>query len=329
MTILIRLPNWLGDVVMSTAFINAVKQTYPDAIIDVILKKELTGIGKFIPGINKIHSFSKQEFSGLTGVYRFGKALRAERYNVFFNLPHSLSSAVMARATKVEQRIGFNKEGGNFLLTHSYKKPQGIHRVDEYLYLLEQFTGKPVTNKEVRLQHLINLQAKADHVVVNFNSEATSRRMPVLKARSILNSLLTAFSEISFILIGSKKEAVYVNEIINGLNYDNRIENYVGKTDLAKLVNLTAGSRAVLTTDSGPAHLSNSLGTPTVVLFGAGNENNTAPYNKKGLTIIRYGGLTCEPCVRNTCKLYDSPKCMELLDEYKIIKALSLQLNDT
>ncbi len=45
--ILIRLPNWLGDVVMSTAFINAVKQLYPDAIIDVIIKKELSGIASF------------------------------------------------------------------------------------------------------------------------------------------------------------------------------------------------------------------------------------------------------------------------------------------
>jgi heptosyltransferase-2 len=36
MKILIRLPNWLGDVVMSTAFIHAVRQFYPDALVDVI-----------------------------------------------------------------------------------------------------------------------------------------------------------------------------------------------------------------------------------------------------------------------------------------------------
>ena len=44
MKILIRLPNWLGDVVMSTAFVGAVRQFYPDAQVDVILKKELGGI---------------------------------------------------------------------------------------------------------------------------------------------------------------------------------------------------------------------------------------------------------------------------------------------
>jgi len=92
MKILIRLPNWLGDVVMSTAFVNAVGQLYPDAQIDVIIKKELSNIAPLIPGLTRIHPFSKQEFSGLSGVYRFGKKLKSEKYDLFFNLPQSLSS---------------------------------------------------------------------------------------------------------------------------------------------------------------------------------------------------------------------------------------------
>ena len=84
MKILIRLPNWLGDVVMSTAFIDAVKQTYPDAELHVIIKKELQGIAQLIPHI-KIHPFSKQEYRGLKGAYQFGKSLRAEKFDLFFN----------------------------------------------------------------------------------------------------------------------------------------------------------------------------------------------------------------------------------------------------
>ena len=82
----------------------------------------------------------------------------------------------------------------------------------------------------------------------------------------------------------------------------------------------------ILSTDSGPAHLANAIGLPVVVLFGAGNEFNTAPFNKQKRMIIRYGQLNCEPCVKNTCKLYDVPKCMEMLDELQIISALHLYL---
>ncbi|QHS54283.1 glycosyltransferase family 9 protein [Mucilaginibacter sp. 14171R-50] len=327
MKILIRLPNWLGDVVMSTAFINAVRQFYPGAFIDVIIKKELGGVASLIPGISNIHLFSKQEYSGLNGVYRFGRTLRPAQYDIFFNLPQSLSSFVMAWASGARQRVGFNAEGGFFMLTSSFKKPANLHRVDEYLSLLENYTGRPAGDRQVKLSTGESSTAK-NIVMVNFNSEASSRRMPLYKGRAIINRLTEVFTNITFVLIGAPKETAFVDELLIGAAHPHRLQNLAGKTDLAGLVKQMADSRAVLTTDSGPAHLANAVGAPTVVLFGAGNENNTAPYNKQRLTVIRYGELICEPCVRNTCKLYGLPKCMEMLDEIKIINALSLHLND-
>jgi lipopolysaccharide heptosyltransferase II len=328
MKILIRLPNWLGDVVMSTAFLRAVKQLYPGALVDIIIKKELGSVATLIPSIHKIHLFSKNEYSGLLGVYRFGKTLKAEQYDVFFNLPHSLSSFVMAWASGAKQRLGFNKEGGFFLMSRSYKKPAGLHRVDEYISLLENFTGKTVAGRKVQLNAGVPSSNSYKTVVVNFNSEASSRRMPVDKGRSLISKLTDNFEDVNFAFVGSPNETAFVDELIAGLDNSDRLHNHAGKTDLAGLAQLMAGSKAVLTTDSGPAHLANAVGAPTVVLFGAGNEDNTAPYNKKKLTVLRYGGLSCEPCVRNKCLLYGIPKCMEMLDEIKIINALSLHLND-
>lgn len=327
MKILIRLPNWLGDVVMSTAFVAAVKQLYPDASVDVIIKKELSDIAQLIPRITKIHPFSKQEYSGLAGVYRFGKKLRAEKYDLFFNLPQSLSSFVMAWATLAKKRIGFGKEGGLFLLTNSYKKPVKAHRVDEYISLLEQFTGKALANKQVKLNTEQQGFKQINRVLVNFNSEASSRRMPLDKGRILLDKLTDTFTNTTFCLIGSPKEEDFVNQLINGSKNPAQLENYAGKTDLPGLCNLMAQSAAVLTTDSGPAHLANSVGAPVIALFGAGDEHNTAPYNKQNLTILRYGNLPCEPCVRNTCKLYGVPRCMELLNEIQIINALRLYID--
>jgi len=168
MKILIRLPNWLGDVVMSTAFIAAVKQLYPDAHIDVIIKKELHGIATLIPGLTQIHSFSKQEYPGLGGAYRFGKNLRSEKYDLFFTLPDSISSATMGWASNTKKRIGFGKEGGFFLLTKVCKKPTNIHRVEEYIALLEQFTGKEIDNPQVSLNVKVN-KSNIKRVLINLN----------------------------------------------------------------------------------------------------------------------------------------------------------------
>jgi len=326
MKILVRLPNWLGDVVMSTAFAHAVRETYPDAQLDVIVKKELSGIAELIPGLDKIHPFSKKDHSGLSGVYRFGKSLRAEKYDLFFCLPDSLSSAVMGWATRAKKRIGFGKEGRFFLLSNNYRKPANLHRTDEYLSLLEQFTGNKA---EVRIVGLEIKQRgkKEDLVVLNFNSEAVSRRMPVDKGRSLLNMLTRTFRTTRFALVGSPKEKEYIGGLLVNAEHSNRVDNYAGQTNLPELCRLMSTARAVLTTDSGPAHLANALGVPTVVLFGAGNEKNTAPYNKDHLNVIRAGKLECEPCVRNTCKLYGIPKCMQLIDEIEIINALNFYLN--
>lgn len=327
MKILIRLPNWLGDVVMSTAFVAAVRGLYPDAAIDVIVKKELAGIAALIPGLNKVHPFSKQENKGLGGVYRFGKSLRAEKYDVSFNLPSSLSSIVLIWATRAKKRVGYGKGGGFFMLTDSFKPPKNLHRVDEYIYLLEQFTGKAIINRQVRLDAgVLPFQKQDNRVLINFNSEAQSRRMPLDKARAIINLLTQTFAHINFTFIGSPKEAAFADEIIAGTKNRTMIENAAGKTDLPGLAKMMANSVAILTTDSGPAHLANSVGTPAIVLFGAGNEYSTAPYNKQNLTIMRAGKLECEPCVKNTCKLYGVPKCMELLDELQMIAALSVYL---
>ena len=326
MKILIRLPNWLGDVVMSTAFINAIKQLYPESQVDVIIKKELGGIAALIPRLNKVHLFSKQEFKGLSGVYRFGKTLRIEKYDLFFCLPDSLSSAVMAWATDAKKRIGFTKEGRFFLLTNSYKKPVNLHRTDEYISLLEQFTRKDIFERSVKLEAK-STNRDINQVILNFNSEAISRKMPLDKGKQLINILTDTFKSIKFIVVGAPKEKEYIDALLSDVGNNSQIENYAGKTSLNGLCDLMASSKAVLTTDSGPAHLANALGASTIVLFGAGDEKNTAPYNKQFLTVIRAGKLECEPCVRNTCKLYGIPKCMQLLNEMEIINALSLYLN--
>ncbi|RYE17195.1 MAG: glycosyltransferase family 9 protein [Sphingobacteriales bacterium] len=322
MKILIRLPNWLGDVVMSTAFVAAVRQLYADAEIDVIIKKELGGIASFIPGINTIHLFSKQEYASLAGAYSFGKTLRPLQYDIFFNLPGSISSATLGWATKARKRIGFGREGSFFLLTKVCRRPKNVHRVTEYISMLEQFAGITIPDTGVHMQTASH-DKDDKRVIINFNSEAVSRRMPVSKGVELLTLLTHTFPAITFALVGGPKDSEYVESVLSSISNRANLQNYCGKTDLPGLASLMAGSVAILTTDSGPAHLANSVGLPVVVLFGAGNEHNTAPYNKQDLTVLRANQLICEPCVRNTCKLYGIPKCMELLDETKIINALS------
>lgn len=319
MKILVRLPNWLGDMIMSLGCIRALQALYPGAAISVIAKKGIHPLLEFFPTLAGQYIFSKEEFPGITGARKFGKMIRAsERFDLFVCLPDSFSSAVMGWAAGARERIGYNKEMRSVLLTRAFSKKPGLHRAVEYVDLVAQYS-----RQELPKPLGIFLQApsvnKQDFIAVNINSEASSRRLPVPKAVSILTALQQRINS-KLVLVGVKSQAPYVEQVVQRMPSLQNIENRCGKTTLAELVECFSAARAVVTTDSGPAHLSNALGTPTIVLHGADDERQTAPYNDAYHFGLRLGQLPCEPCVKNKCVLYGLPKCLELLDEGMIVE---------
>jgi ADP-heptose:LPS heptosyltransferase len=220
--------------------------------------------------------------------------------------------------------VGYKKELRSVLLTNAFVKKNNLHRVEEYTNLLQQFLNRLVSAPSVELNNN-NTTAKKNAVIVNINSEANSRRLPKQKAISIINALRKNIEE-EIILVGSNKEATFVSEVFNALDETNNISNLAGKTSLTELLTVLGSCSVMLTTDSGPAHVANALGVYTIVLFGAGNENNTAPYNIANRTILRLGQLPCEPCVSNECKVYGTPECLLRLNENTIIQLVINEL---
>lgn len=323
MKILVRLPNWLGDMVMSVGFLHELYRQYPGAEISVVAKKGIHALLPFFPPIKYEFIFDKEEYKGLGGVVKFGKSVRAkEDFDLFFCLPNSFSSALMGLATGAKKRIGYRAELRSFLLTDDYAQPKQIHRVEEYISLLEHFTGQKAGILKVQLHHAFK---KKEHIVVNINSEASSRRLTINKAVEEINELRKQTNRQIF-LIGAPKEKAFVDEVFNQLHTQSNMENLAGKTNLFSLIELLASAQVMLTTDSGPAHLANALGTHTVVLFGAGKESNTAPYNKEVRTIVRLNKLSCEPCQKNVCVKYKVPQCLQQLNVDMIVSKVKEQL---
>ena len=310
---------------MSTAFVKAVKEQYPAAAVDLVAKKGIDFLLDYFPAHDKRYVFSKETYEGIKGVWEFGKDIRKQKkYDIFFCLPDSFSSAVMGYAVAAKQRVGHKKELRSLLLTNSYPKKKNNHRVEEYIGLLEQFIKKEILIPAVQLRSVPVI--KKNTLLININSEAGSRRLPMEKAISLISTIRKKINE-EIILVGSTKEKIFVDLVYEALPDKTGISNAAGKTDLPQLLSLFASCSVVLTTDSGPAHVANALGIDTIVLFGAGNENNTAPYNKENRIIIRLGQLPCEPCISNTCKLYPQPECLLRLDEEFIALEVEKKLN--
>ena len=81
---------------MATSFLKAVKSNYPESQLDVIMTKGLTDLKFFMPYIDHVYEFSKKEFSGAIGNYKFGRMIaKNDTYDLFFCLPFSFSSAIV------------------------------------------------------------------------------------------------------------------------------------------------------------------------------------------------------------------------------------------
>src|SRR5688572_50266 len=323
MKILVRLPNWLGVMVMAVGAVQPIPVLLTGAEVSVIAKKGIHDLLDYFPTLQHRFVFSKEEYNGIKGLWQFGRMVRkTEKFDLFVSFPDSFSSALMGFATGAAKRIGYKKEGRNMLLTQSFPKEKGLHRVEEYARLLEMYSGKKSQGLGVRLQHPY---PKRDYLIININSEASSRRLTIAKAVEVITGVRKTFSH-PIILIGGHKEAAFVEEVWAQLPVKDNITSIAGRTSLPDLCQVLASARLMLTTDSGPAHLANALGTQTVALFGAGNENNTAPYNKELLRVIRLGKLSCEPCTKNVCVQFGTPQCLELLETAEIMTALQQKI---
>jgi ADP-heptose:LPS heptosyltransferase len=128
--ILIRTPNWLGDLMMSTAFIHQVMKLFPESEVDLVVR---SGFEKLpLPFRGRILPFDKKTQTPGS----FGKNLRQYEYQKMFILPPSFSSAWMGFRASIPERIGFSGDFRKVLLKPAMKHqnpPRQIHLVDEYM----------------------------------------------------------------------------------------------------------------------------------------------------------------------------------------------------
>ena len=330
MKILIKLPVKLGDTIMAAYFLRAIKEIYPGSQLDVIIAKGLTDLLTLMPYVDNYHEFSKQDYSGPMGNYRYGKYIAGkQKYDLFFCLPFSFSSALSGFFTGSKERIGYNTEHRGFLFTQGVIRPKGFHIVKEFNYLLESSTGKNVVFKPLNFQpeEIPGFDLSPNRkLVLNIKSGPPSRSIPVTKAISIVEEVLKRYKH-DIILTGAPNESEYISKVKNEFTDESRVVNLAGKTSIPELVFVISKADCMITTDSGNAHIANATGTPTVVLFGAAHPHRAKPFDQSISRTLRRDDLDCVPCESEHCKFGDN-RCLANIKNASIMEALDDLIRD-
>lgn len=333
--LLVRVPNWLGDGMMATPAVTAVRGIFPKARLSVLGKPAYADFWRNFPGVDGFVGLEK----GLAGFGRTLAALKKNSYDAALILPTSLSSAFLAFAAGIPVRIGWGGEGRELFLTRvvPHPEPRKKHLVWEYLELVragleaplrggEAVLHAPVTGEALRGLRRIweDAGVRPGSSFIALAPGATygaAKRWPLPYWRELIQRLLAARKE-TILIIGGLEEEAYLRPLLEAATAGKRLHLLAGRTSPTLLAALLSRCKLLVTNDTGPMHVAAAVGTPVVALFGSTSPAWTRPFGT-GHEVI-YKHLDCSPCFQRTCPI--GYKCLHAIPVEEVLGAVLKKL---
>lgn len=329
--IIVRMPNWIGDLVMATPVLADLKRAFPNARLTAMCRYPICDLLKEDPAIDEIFCFSKSSgFSRRVERRDIIEKLRKGNYDLGILLTHSFSSAWWFWLGRVGYRLGYECNGRKLLLNKSLPFPENIqnqHLVITYKTLLQPL-GVPISDTAPHLY--LNQKELADArallrqrgipdkaLVVGVNPGATygSAKCWLPERFKEVTEKLLRDPDIYIVYFGDQATSSLVKEICKGLS--SRVINLAGSTSLRELASIIGSCDVILTNDSGPMHVADAIGVPMVALFGSTSEVVTGPY--RGGSVI-HKHVECSPCYQRTCPI--DFRCMKRIESDEVYQAI-------
>lgn len=326
MKLAVFLPNWVGDAVMATPALRALRQHFPNAELLGVMSPV---IAEVLKGLDHIDRVILHESRGKTEE-RSGRAvirqLKIERCELGVLFPNSWRSAWMAWRGGIRRRVGFGRDGRGILLTDRLRPKSRVVPnpvLDEYLRLANHL-GCETDSLDTELAVTPEDQLALDRFWMRQDPEMRQRGIVCLNTGGAFgpakNWPRNSFAELSrriFDLLG------YTVLIVCGpaeKEESRRIARAAHRPGVLSLSDepLSIGlskaaireSRLLVTTDSGPRHFAQPFGVPLITLFGpthiAWSETH---YNKAVHLNVT---VPCGPCQQRVCPTGDH-RCMREL----------------
>ena len=358
MKIGIFLPNWIGDVVMATPALRAVRTRFPDASIFGIMRPYVADV---IAGTGLIDDTLFYNPRGTVKAQRgwgFIRQLRAQRLDSVLLLTNSLRTAWLAWLSGARERTGFARDLRGWLLTDRIApRPRSIPHstMDEYLRLTNSFCsssrsdrlqGNPQSQVDllfnpppIELAVLPQDQENLDQFWNSGQRIATNRQAYVCLNTggafgAAKNWPREHFVELARRIVQELDRAVL---IVCG-PAEREDAAWIAAKAGHPAINSLAGSplsigltkaairecELLVTTDSGPRHFAAAFGRPVITLFGPTHITWSETHYEKAEHLQLK--LDCGPCQQRDCPLKHH-RCMKELSVDQVYAAVRRQLS--
>ncbi len=322
--VLIVNANWLGDVLFSTPAIRAIRKKYPHSFITCLAPSRVKNILSNNPHLNEVITYNDRiSLFSVWGIARVVTQIQKRKLDTAFFFHRSKTKALLTMLAGVKERIGFATPLRQKILTQAVPlPPKPLHRIDTYLYLLEQagilsdgrhmeFYPKPEAQ-----QTLWKLMQRPErYVVLHAGGNWHLKRWPVDYFVQWIGLWLKEFQG-KIVLCGTAPEAEIAEQIQSHFSKKD-VVSLCGKTSLDELAWLLKGAEFLLSNDSGPIHLAATQKTKILGLFGPTSPQLTVPVSLAPLRIL-WKDVGCEiPCYFRSCHYR---VCMEWLSPEEAVQ---------
>lgn len=323
--ILIKGVTWIGDVVMTMPALATIRRNFPLAKITHIGRPWAEDILKTTDTVDNFISITDPGNGILTFIKEMTLARRADPdLTVIF--PNSFRSALVSRVSGSKRQIGYETQGRGILITDKVKVPSWKNIKHESIYyqhladicstrfgdsktsgdtLLEVQVG--LTDGELSdARELLKKMSNGDLsklVAIGAGStNSRAKRWPVESFSQLI--LMLSDKGMIPVFLGSAADNTVISPILN--QPSNRAFSLSGDLSVRRSMAVLALCSATISNDTGLAHLSAAVKTPTLTIFGPTDPATTRPLGVYS-EIIR-NPVDCSPCMLRDCPI--DHRCM-------------------
>ncbi len=330
--LVIRLDR-IGDVVLSTPVLQALREAHPSAFIAMLVRPECRDLVEGNPHLNQVLVYDKAgAHRSVFGAVRMSLGLRAYRFDAAIVLHPTYRSHWIPVLAGIRTRVGFHRKGG-WLLTHRLRhtKQEGARHEAQYtLELLHPLgmTGstprpfvpvQPAAEERVakRLAEF-GIVPKDRLIVVHPSASGPSKRWMPERFAQVADQL-SAECAARICLIAGGRDVPVASQVAVMMRQP--ACNLAGRLTLAELAALLRRCRLLISNDSGPVHLAAALGTPVVDIFGRCqpglSQGRWGPLGEGHIILQKDVG--CTTCLADKCQI--EFRCLTSLTVEEVFQA--------
>jgi heptosyltransferase-2 len=305
--ILIEIPTWLGDCVMTSPAIENIIATYPTVKITIFGAFASTAIFEEHPNVEKIIlDESKRASSRLKWIFHTAKELGEFDASITFR--RTFFSKLFIWFTKAQTK-GYYKR---------YTK-EVIHQTIRYNDFVNKTFNLSTKPQDLKISFEPFNYEKSTLGINPGASYGSAKRWYPEKFAKVAQALSKQYE---IVIFGGPAEVEIANDIESELQKSNiECQNIAGKTSIKELCQKIGGLELFITGDSGPMHVAAAFKVPTVAIFGPTKDKETSQWmNPQGVIVKRE--MECSPCMKRTCPLKHH-ECMKLLEAENVLEKVT------